>query len=140
MTIYYKSFNLTALIPTTLIMISDIDNRGADTLHIRISGIECSYVLINGRKYKLNNGTANINSDEIERGAAEVMFISGTRKIHASPFLKSEYGIERIAIDSAAVAILEQLLVSVGERLGNIEKKIKTLEEKTMPKNIFKFS
>jgi hypothetical protein len=139
MTIHYKPLNIKILSQTPLFMISDIDNRGESTLVIKISGVECHYVFVGGKRYRAINGRAEINPRDVENGMNEVTFISGTKKLVASPFLKSVCGIERCPIDSAAVKSLENLLVSLAGRIEDAESRISVLEEKTIPKSILTF-
>lgn len=140
MKIYYKALKLDILSPKPLVLISEIDNRADENLTVKISGAECSYVFINGKRHKLSDGCTSIRNEEISSGISEVVFISGTKKLHASPFVKTSLGIERVPFDSTAVGVIETLLLSLAQRLCEAENRIKHLEEKTSPKSLLNFN
>ena len=139
MTIHYKPLNQNFLSPSPVLIISDVDNRGENTLVIKISGIECNHAFVGGKKYRVANGHAEINLRDLEDGINEVTFISGTKKLDASPFFKAASAVERVPLDSAMVKSLENLLTALFERLGNADARISVLEEKIIPKSILTF-
>lgn len=141
MILYYKFIHFPAFSQSPLILISDIDNGGSgEHLTLKITGTECTYALINGKRYKITSACAKIPLSEIQNGICNVVFTSGTKRLCASPFFKTDAGIERIPIDSEGVKALETLLVSICKRLCEAEEKITSLEEKTIPKDILKFN
>lgn len=138
--LHYKSINVPMLSEHPLILISDVDNKATDSLSVSVSDKELTYVIINDRKLKLNGGKAEIPLKDVADGISEVTFIAGTKKIPASPFFKKEKAIYRIPLDSRTVNAFEELLVFIATKLTEAEKRLTALEEKTTPKNMFKFN
>lgn len=139
MIIYYKALDLGILTRDPIILISDIDSRHKESLTVKLSGIECSFAVLNGKRYKLSDGTVKIPLKEITDGVSDVVFVSGTKRLHASPFTKTPSAIERAPFDSEAIKSLEELMVSLLGRLEVSEKRISALEERILPKSILNF-
>ena len=137
--LHYKSLNIPTLSDLPLIVISNMENDGGDTLEISVSCDEYSFVLVDGKKKRLSHGLAEFDVKALREGASDVIFIRGTKSVPASPFFISDGKIERVPIDTYSLKILENLLLSLSQRLISAEQKIQTLEEKITQKNIFNF-
>ena len=136
--LHYKSIFMPS--HQALILISSIEEDNGNALRICIPSEEYSFVVIGEKKYKLTSGKAEIDLSLIPNGISNVSFINGTRKITASPFFKSGSAVTRVPCDSFLVEALEEILLSLSERLASAEAKLISLEEKITPKNIFNFN
>ena len=92
--IQYKSINLPGLFELPLILISDIVNEDSEKLLISICDIDCSYVIVNGKKYGSRSGNAEIDFKALSTGICEVIFVSGTKRIAGSAFFNDNGKIE----------------------------------------------
>ena len=140
MKLIYKSTSLPLLSQSPLILISDIDNGNRDTLTLSIFEDGVTFVFINEKKFRMKGGKVDIAPADIPDGISGVTFILGTKRLTASPFLKKDGFIERVPIDSAAASAIEDMLLSIHSQLAKTEERLLALEEKTTPKNMFKFN
>lgn len=123
-----------------LILISSIEEGNGNILRVCVSSEEYSFVIIGEKKYKLRSGKAEIDLSLIPNGISEVSFINGTRKTTASPFFMNNGTVTRVPCDGFLLKALEEILLSLSERLASAEAKLLSLEEKIIPKNIFNFN
>ena len=138
--IHYKKITLPLTSEVSPITIARIENDGSQELTITASPKDFSFVIVDEKRYKLRDGTAKINADEIEDGIREVAFISSTRRTAASPVLKVGNSFGRAPLDSGIAEAIEITLVALTEKLRKTEERILALEESVKPKNIFNFT
>ena len=136
----YKSINIPYLSGSPILLLSDIDNTNRNSLTLSISSDEYSHVLIEGKTFRLRGGTVEIAFNDIATGISDVVFIKGTQKICASPFLINDRLVERVPLDSNVLKLIEDLLISLAEGISAAKKRILALEEKINPKNMFNFT
>ena len=137
--IHYKSLSIPVLFDSPSIMISGIENDESNSVEIFVSNGDFSFVLVNGKKYRISGGFAKIDIQKLPSGINDVIFICGTKKLCAEPFSVTNEKIERCPINNDILRNLETMLLTFLVRLLQAEEKIHALEEKTTQKNIFNF-
>ena len=138
--INYKSISVPYLSNAPMLLISEIENDGSDTLSLGVFSYEYSFVIIEGKEFKLRSGKAEIELKNLPRGICDVIFIKGTQRISASPVLINGEGVFRVPLDNSVVKLIEDLLVTLAESVSSAKERIFALEEKIKPKNMFKFT
>lgn len=138
--LHYKLIDFWNLTVSPVFLLSRIEDGTNEKLQILFSEEKLGFVTVNGKKYKITNKKAEIDFSDIPEGISTVEVIEGTRVLCASPFLKDLQTIKRLPLDDVSFKAFEDSLLLISEKLDNADERIKTLEEKIIPKNMFVFS
>ena len=138
--ILYKKIKIPYLVENELIIISETIDENEEFLTLGITPSEFTHVSIGEKRYKLKAGTVEINTNEIPNGISEIAFITGTKKIYASPLFKEDRSFGRAPIDQGTALAVERTLTAINKTILDVSERVSVLEEIIKPKNMFNFN
>lgn len=124
---------------TILYLLTDIMTEKSDKAIFVINGARQGYIKINSQKFKIKNGSAEVDLSLIPDGLIEPRIIIGTKSIFAMPFLKEGNYINKIPIGDEVYRIIDKTFTEFFTRISSAEAKIIRIEEKLHPLNLFNF-
>ena len=122
-----------------LFLLTEVTNEKSEKLILKITDARQGYVKIDSQKYKIKNGTVEIDFSNLTDGLIEPRIVIGTKSIFAMPFLKNGDSINKIPIGDEAYRIIDKAFSELFVRLTAAESKIFQIEEKMQPLNLFSF-
>lgn len=122
-----------------LFLLTDIINEGDKNLTIMFNKTREGFLKIQGQKYKIKNGTVNLDLSLIPDGLIEPRIILGTKSIFAVPFLKDKDQISKIPLGDETYRIIDKAFSEFFVRLMAAESRIRCIEEKIQPLSLLNF-
>lgn len=139
-TLVYKSIEICKSSNQKIYFLTSITDDESNVLKFKICGAECAFLNLGDKKYKLTDGEVSIKTLEIADGYNSPKIIEGTKIFFSSAFIKDGKEIKSAAYLGSECLMINELLYDLSLRLKDALSRIKHLEEKTEPHELFIFT
>ena len=139
-TLVYKSVIFPQCANQKIYLLTSITEDGSNDLKFNICEKEAVFLTLGDKRYRLTDGSVSVKASELGDGYTAPKITEGTKIFSASALFKNGKELKSAFPSGEESLQINELLYSLTLRLSNALSRIKNLEEKIEPRELFIFT